>query len=546
MNTDKTRSPSVLSRSINLLKLISTYPPSPASASAIDAFCAKQQGEISSGRMAFAGPSTAQALAYVRGVLAGQPGSMSGANSSSASMSSSSSVKGSMLSAGAASATAAAGAAAAGGAGAAGHGGGSGAGALSGAGLRSPAAQTSSAAQLSGLFVPPSTAVTGSVLRQRPTPSVFPKSDAGLATLAHAAAFGGYLHAGARSATAAAAAAAAAGGSALPPAQGASGGSGAGASGVGADDSPHRAAFAVSPSSELLELVRAMRVAEEAARRGAPRLAKAARLFQYSYYNEQRPMNASRDVLASVIAKVSSPSSDPEERTLASQVLIKALVDVVLSGHGSAWAVIEDVLLSVVESPAATVRAHAFALLFNLSLHFLMLGDPAKIGAKIAQVQGELCRVLFALAARAVHRHEQSDAVWDALFRAVAHLTNLGPGAVDRSRAEMAPAEVLRELCVRAESLPGGPALVARLLVAWLYPKPQGPLDPARLERLGGLATVVEMYAVSSSLEAQENLFAVLFDSVITSLEKKRKGAADPECVEVILELFQRYIILAF
>lgn len=63
--------------------------------------------------------------------------------------------------------------------------------------------------------------------------------------------------------------------------------------------------------------------------------------------------------------------------------------------------------------------------------------------------------------------------------------------------------------------------ILIRLLMNYIYDNQV--LNIEKLKKLGGISSIIDLYISIHSYEAKENLFVVIFDYVIYSMETKKK-----------------------
>mmetsp|Transcript_43738 Transcript_43738/g.71107 ORF Transcript_43738/g.71107 Transcript_43738/m.71107 type:complete len:893 (+) Transcript_43738:253-2931(+) len=318
-------------------------------------------------------------------------------------------------------------------------------------------------------------------------------------------------------------------------------------------------------------------------------------LFLYRYYQEQVPLRLSSNEVKQVVNAVITPSSEEQqERIIASKVLIKVLMDV-YSTDATESSVLLSVFLEMVSSRDADTRAHAFSLLFNLSIHVHMFEPldtssaeappsdidssatestpdkslhskplPSSLEGKHSKDAGEesqhssadagfmpsssfhqihedlalkLCEMLLCM----VQQDEREDRVWNAALNCMFYFMTT-QGKVLWHRLCHVDVRVLAAFVVHSSvgALWGDEVhrYLLQMLITQLYVN--GELSEQMIDRIGGVQILVEHYANARSFETRESLFMVLFDYVIKRLSSRRL-AIDHEQVSVLLEVLKRF-----
>eukprot|EP00741_Cyanophora_paradoxa_P021778 tig00000241_g21021.t1 len=289
---------------------------------------------------------------------------------------------------------------------------------------------------------------------------------------------------------------------------------------------------------------------------------KGSRLFQYVFYRHQKPLKIDeREVRRVVEAVLEPPPGEPHARVTASKILIKIMMDM-YKGAAEAGATLPaagegafllSLFLDMLASREPDTRAHAFTLLFNLSVHALMWDEPPEeeapggapggggsgAGAPNAideALHGYLCEMLLAV----LHADEREERVWSAALTLEAVDVRVLAALAARAPALCAPRGAWTGLA-------GADLIHARLLEALanrLYRRGPGEnewvLDEGALEAAGGVALLGEQLAAARSASARHNLFALLCDALFLAAGRGRGRPFPPEEGPVLAELLWR------
>mmetsp|Transcript_18778 Transcript_18778/g.47596 ORF Transcript_18778/g.47596 Transcript_18778/m.47596 type:complete len:1223 (-) Transcript_18778:243-3911(-) len=140
-------------------------------------------------------------------------------------------------------------------------------------------------------------------------------------------------------------------------------------------------------------------------------------LFHYKYYKDQLPLrlrDGEMDDVMQGLKKV-SPNGRSAEMDLAAKICIKLLMDMYKMDPPSKWNSTLLLFLDLLASPEMEVKALAFELLFNLSLHSHLFEDPDK------EVEPEL--KFRTVRAKSIQKGSQGDLIQSDLLSKLAQMT---------------------------------------------------------------------------------------------------------------------------
>ena len=265
-------------------------------------------------------------------------------------------------------------------------------------------------------------------------------------------------------------------------------------------------------------------------------------LFQFKHYNQQEPLELSESELDMVIdAVISPPEGSYEPRLIASKILIKVLVDRFIKDGEEAVQFLTTIASDMINDEEVETQLHAFNLLLNLSVHFNLLEESHVIGFddrtvasstpslnKIQSAQQLLYDALLDMLSMLLESEEVSTGeadltrLWTAALNCVLFWTTKD-GKLLR--------EPLSQLNIRfipafiRNTKPSGDFTQRHLLrmASNLIYERQSGLLVDQLEKVGGIHWVLHQYLSARSAEAQDNLFAVIYDYVVSTLDSKKK-----------------------
>ncbi|GAM22350.1 hypothetical protein SAMD00019534_055250 [Acytostelium subglobosum LB1] len=278
---------------------------------------------------------------------------------------------------------------------------------------------------------------------------------------------------------------------------------------------------------------------------------KAPALFQYKYYKEQEPLKISEDERQQVIRVINNPST-PQERSIASKIFIKILLDIYCKSGLDGEKTVLAYLKQIITSDHKDARIHLFNIIYNLSVHIniyseLKLIDDGSSGM-IGELQDSVYSLLRDILNHCVQNKERDEKVWmEALNCTLFFIVH--QGVVLRSRLlQLNPQAIACFLKYAHDASDQIKRTLVRMLCNFLYkdaiPNQQGHiyLNEDELNKVGGIDFILKLYTTIRSNEAKNNLFVVIFDYALQSSLKSQTISETQLTQEapLLLELFKR------
>ncbi len=242
-------------------------------------------------------------------------------------------------------------------------------------------------------------------------------------------------------------------------------------------------------------------------------------------YVEQVPLVLDSGTMDTVIAALGKRvgtgpgEADPEQHLYSTQILIKLMIDALLTEDdlGPLMLLLEALLRS--DPPEA--RCHVFTLLLNLATHCRLVDpDPAHPGpltdAALAKTRRLFVHALFLIDIA----DEPNPDVWRAALAVYGRLFTAHGGPSPHSDGLVPPRLIVRLLDHSPAPIVADGLIQA--IVRQLY-SPSGTLDPALVVQVGGPGRLVDLYlrsanSASVTVDTVYSLFSVLIDVIVYTM----------------------------
>ena len=291
-------------------------------------------------------------------------------------------------------------------------------------------------------------------------------------------------------------------------------------------------------------------------------------MFQFKYYAEQEPLVIPEDRLAEIMDVLTGcreethPGNlDPDVYKISCLLMIKLMIDQYISGEPEGVDLLCSVFLEMLASGVKITQVNAFDLFFNLCLHLHFLEDPfpanemntdstsSTFGTANSDSQGrlrlnmimdDLFQKLCVMLQWIIGQGITDSHVWNAAWQCL--LVNLvANGTIDYTRLLKVD---IRALLNVVKYIGYGVLTddvyhhLVRMITNHLYGS-YSKLDIDKIETMGGIEIVLELYTRTRSPEARDNLFMVIYDYVIWTMSQSRRLEVPEEQADLVLDILR-------